>query len=252
MQLRTLARDCLYLNWALPLPAAPELPHPLRYEVHRWEEEEWVFASALLFRVSGLHRSAMPFPRLSYPQMNLRLYVFDDSDVASVLFLRTLVPFWVAPVSRHLGRQPATAASFSYPAPTNDPHRDSWSWSVECRRRLEVVARLGNPPTGPGPRFGSWEQTVEHFCHRRRGYAVWDHKLRPIKTSRPAAEAWPLRVELGEVALMAECLGTSAEGLWNETHSAWLSPEIPFVFELGKLIDLPLPAGARLPAPEGC
>jgi hypothetical protein len=250
MQLRTLARDCLYLNWALPLEAAPELPRPLRYEVHEWEDEEWVFVSALLFRITGLHPSAMPFPRLSYPQMNLRLYVFDERGVASVLFLRTLVPFWVVPVSRHLGRQPATAASFSYPDPSDEPDRDSWSWTVERRHRLEVVAGLGNPATGPGPRLGSWERTVEHFSHRRRGYSVWDHKLRPIKTSRPPAQTWPLQVELGEVGLMAECLGIAEAEHWKQVHSAWLSPEIPFVFELGKLIDLPVPTTARVPAPE--
>lgn len=255
MQLRTLARDCLYLNWALPREAAPELPHPLRYEVHAWDERDWVFASALLFQQSGLHLAALRFPRLSYPQMNLRLYVLDEEAVPSVLFLRTLVPFWVAPVSRYLGRQPATGASFSFPALSGEPGRESWSWSISRRLRLDVEARLSSPQTGRGPRLGPWEQTVDYFRHRRRGYAVWDRQLRSLRMSHPPAATWPLQVEIGEVGLLADCLGVDRDDcgdeLWRTPHSAWLCPEIPFVFELGKLIRLPLASAGGVPATEG-
>jgi hypothetical protein len=252
MQLRTQARDCLYLNWALPKTAGPELPHPLRYEVHSWQDDEWIFASALLFRVSGLHPAGLPFPRLSYPQMNLRFYVFDDENVPSVLFLRTLVPFWVAPVSRYLGRQPATTASFSYPDSPGQEGHEVWTWTIEQRRRLDVMAQLASPQTGHGPSLGSWEQTVNSFCHRRRGYAISGERLRTIRTTHPVSQTLPLRAELGEVSLLADCLGGVPEELWHQPHSAWLCPEIPFVFELGKLIRLPLAPSAVIPATEGC
>ena len=179
MHFRTVARDCLYLNWALPRSSAPALPAPLRYEVHGGENgEEWIFASALLFRLSGLHPPDLPFLRLSYPQMNLRLYVVDGDGVPSVLFVRMLVPRWVAPVSRILARQPAAAATFEYPSPSQGPQEGEWRWILEERvgrflrpvsRRLEIRARLGMPTFGPGPRLGSWERTVDYFQHRRRG-----------------------------------------------------------------------------------
>lgn len=250
MQLSTLARDCLYVNWALPRAAAPALPPPLRYEVHGWNDQEWVFASVLLFRLSGLHLPSMPRARVSYPQMNLRLYVLDGRGVPSVLFLRTLVPFWVAPMSRLLGRQPATAATFSYPSPSAAPNAESWTWTVRRRRKLEIHGRMASPASGPGPRLGGWETTVEYFRNRRRGYAVWDSRVRPITTSNATAAIWPLEVEIGEAGLVSEYLAEVAAEVWQAPHSAWLCPEIPFHFELGKPIQLPVPARG-LPAAEG-
>jgi len=251
MQLRTLARDCLYLNWALPLEAAPKLPAPLRYELHSWKEAEWVFASALLFRHSGLQLKTMPFPRVSYPQMNLRLYVFDGAGMPAVLFVCMLVPPWVVPVSRLMGRQPAAAAGFSYPSPTRQSPEESWSWTIRRRRRLEVAARVASPQVGYGPPLGSWERTVDYFRNRRLGYVEWEGRLRAIRTSHPAAEVWPLAVELGEVDLVSNCLGDIGADALRSPHSAWLCPEIPFIFELGKSMALPL-APQRVPAAEGC
>ncbi len=252
MQLRTLATDCLYLNWALPLDSAPTLPRPLRYELHRFKESDWVFASALLFRHSGLQLKTMPFPRVSYPQMNLRLYVLDGAGMPAVLFLCMLVPPWVVPVSRFVGRQPAAAAGFSYPAPSRQPHQESWSWSIWRGRRLEVAARLASPQVGDGPPLGSWERTVDYFRNRRLGYVEWDGRLRAIKTAHPAAEVWPLAVEIGEVDLVGHCLADVEAGVLKSPHSAWLCPEIPFIFELGKSMVLPLAPQTPVPAAEGC
>lgn len=250
MQLSTLARDCLYVNWALPRAAAPEPPPPLRYETHGWDDEEWVFASVLLFRLSGLHLPSMPLARFSYPQMNLRLYVLDGRGMPSVLFLRTLVPFWVAPMSRLLGRQPATAATFSFPSPSAAPDAESWTWTIRRRRKLEIRGRMASPASGPGPRLGSWEATVEYFRNRRRGYAMWDSRLRAITTSNATTAIWPLAVEVAEAGLVSECLADVADEVWHTPHSAWLCPEIPFRFELGKTIQLPVPSRG-LPAAEG-
>jgi len=257
MLLRTTARDCLYLNWAVPVDAAPELPLALRYEIHRWQERDWIFVSALLFWLSGLHLPAVPFPRLSYPQMNLRLDVADRRNVPSVLFRRMLVPWWVAPVSRWLAQQPASVAGFRFPA-SGPADRETWSWTVQCRdpegrRRLEVEGRLGAPEIGDGPRFGSWERTVEYFRNRPHGYALFEKRLRSIRTFHPDVQALPLRVEIGASELLDGCFPGVGEGLWQRPHSAWLCPRIPFDFELGKLVVVaPSQARAGVPAAEGC
>lgn len=250
MQLSTLARDCLYVNWAIPRASAPKLPTPLRYEVHSHEGGEWVFVSALLFRLSGLHLETIPFARLSYPQMNLRLYVLDEKGMPSVLFLRMLVPFWVAPMSRLLGRQPATTALFSYPSPSENPGEEPWVWTIHRRHKLELRGQLSSPGPCVGPDLGPWEQTVAYFRDRHRGYAMWDHRLRPIRSSHPAAPIWPLDIEIGDIRLISDCLSDVPSPVWEHPHSAWLCPEIPFYFELGKPIELPLPSG-RMPAAEG-
>ena len=251
MQLRTKALDCLYLNWALPRAAAPELPEPLSYELHQWQGEDYVFASALLFRLTGLRFETLPFLRLSYPQMNCRVYVLDGDGVPSVLFRRALVPAWVVPVSRTLGRQRAAAARFSFPVPSNGARSDSWRWSIKRQSGFEVSGQVASPRIGPGPSLGSWETTLDYFRQRTRGYVVWDRRLRPINTSRSAAEVWPLAVEIHEAGLVADCFEKVDAGVWQEPHSAWLCPEIPFRFALADLRALAM-RGARVPAAEGC
>ncbi len=250
MQLRTKALDCLYLNWALPREMAPALPSPLRYEIHEHQGRDYVFASALLFHLSGLRLDTVPFLRLSYPQMNCRVYVLDGEGVPSVLFKRLLVPGWVVAASRSLSRQPTGSARFAYPRPSNG-RSDSWSWSVIRGKRLEVAAKLASPSLGPGPKLGSWDTTVDYFRQRQRGYVVWKERLRPIATSRVSVETWPLAVEVGSAGLVTECFSDVGSEVWSSPHSAWLCPEIPFRFELGELRSLRLP-WSRVAATEGC
>lgn len=251
MNLRTRALDCLYLNWALPRDAAPDLPAPVRYELHEWEGEEYVFGSALLFRLSGLRLETVPFLRLSHPQMNFRLYVLDEDDQPAVLFRRMLVPWWAVPASRLLGRQPASSARFRYPQPSRKTGSDRWSWSIQRGSRLEVEGKVASPRFGPGPRLGTWEATVDYFRQRQRGYVEWDGALRPIRTPRASAEAWPLSVEVRSPDLVAECCAGVEPSVWSQPHSAWLCPEIPFVFDLGDLRALSV-VRRGVPAAEGC
>ena len=231
MRLKTRARDCLYLNWAFPKEAAPALPETLRYETHRLAGEDWVFASALLFRLSGLHPEGLPFLRLSYPQMSVRLYVRDADDLPAVLFVRLLVPAWIAPVVRWIGRQPAEPALLRYASPSSDPAAESWSWRIDRpRRAFEIEARRAEPLIGAGPDLGSWESTLAYFRSRQRGYAIWGDRLRRLATFRPPVEVWPLQVDLHDTELFDALLpGARPEML----HSAWLCGEIPFAFEVG-------------------
>lgn len=249
MQLRTKALDCLYLNWALPRDAVPPLPAGLRYEVHGWQGGEWVFVSALLFHLSGLHLRQFPLLRLSYPQMNLRLYVLDGKGFPSMLFRRMLVPFWVIPVSRFLARQPATSAQLDFPHPSQQLEADCWTWKVERGQRLEVVGRPGKPMLGHGPDLGTWDSTVNYFRHRPRGYVYHGHRLRSLQSSHPRVDVVPLEIDLREVGLLASGLTDGRDELWARPHSAWLCPEIPFVFEVGKPMTLTLPRH-RVPAAE--
>lgn len=255
MRLRTLARDCLYLNWALPLEVAPPLPRPLRYEIHHQGDREWVFASALLFRLSGLRLQALPMVGLSYPQMNLRLYVLDGNGAPSVLFVRMLVPAWVAPLTGWFARQPSIAARLAYPHPSRDLEAESWSWRLRANRegtrgKLEVHARMASPWLGAGPNLGGWQKAVDHFRHRAKGYVVWEDRLRRVTTSHPEVEVWPLEVELAATDLLENVFSEVDPEVWRIPHSAWLCPEIPFLFELGRPKRVPMLP--RMTAAEGC
>jgi hypothetical protein len=242
MNLRTTARDCLYVNWAIPVEQLPALPAPLRYELHRGAANESVaFVSALLFRFTGLRARRLPMLRLSYPQATFRLYVLDGHNLPAVLYWHVLVPAWVVPLSRFLGRQPAFAGSFSYP-PLGVLADDDLRWRVGRAGDLSIAARLSTPSVGQVPNLGSWQRTVDTFRRRSKLYVVWDGRLRNVARTQAPAEVMPMAVEIGEAALLIKIFPSVAASSWPTPHSAWLCPEIPFTFELGKPIRLPVPA----------
>lgn len=244
MKLRTLVRDGLYLNWALPAAALPPPPPSLTYEVHSWQGSRWVFATALLFRQQGLHLPLFPYLRLSHPQLNLRLYVVDGDGVPGVLFRAMLVPRWVVPAARLVGRQPASGARFAYPQPSRRPGEESWSWRVERGgRALALTARPASPAVGEGPDLGGWEKTLRYFRDRPRGYAELGGRLRRIETEQPTVAVWPLAAEIDDGTLLTSSLPLAAGDGWPALHSAWLCPEIPFTFVLGRVPQIDLSPG---------
>ncbi|HYX23740.1 MAG TPA: DUF2071 domain-containing protein [Thermoanaerobaculia bacterium] len=237
--LRTTVRDCLYLNWALPAEELPAPPVPLRYQLHSWQGRDWVFASALLFHQDSLHFTALPRLRVGYPQLNLRLYVLDDEGVPSVLFRRMLMPAWVVPGTRLVTHQPASRARLSFPRPSKDPDGGPWTWRVERKGQLEVRAWQAAPAVGEGPRLGSWEQAVRYFQDRPRGYALASGVLHRISTEHQPVPVWPLKAEVDGNGLLPRLLDLPPGSPFPALHSAWLCPEISFVFELGLVLRMP-------------
>jgi hypothetical protein len=242
MMLRATVRDCLYLNWALPAAVLPEPPAPLRYQLHPWQGEDYTFVSALLFYQEGLHVPSVPLLWLTYPQCNVRFYVLDGNGIPSVLFRTMMMPAWVASGIRLVMREPAASARLDFPRPSRKLGEGRWHWRVEraaSRARscpessLEVTAWQGSPQVGYGPRVGSWEQTVEYFQERPRGYLPDGGELRKIDAIHPPAAAWPLQAEVGEADLLSALLPLGDGARWPALHSVFLCPEIPFAFELG-------------------
>lgn len=249
MRLQTLVRDCLFLNWALPVGCLPPPPEPLRYEVHggspggpAGDSGGRVFVSAVLFRQEGLHLSNLALPRLSYPQCNVRVYVLDGDDEPAVWFWREFVPAWVVPAARLFGGQPASPAWFEYPRPSRDPASPSWSWQVRAgERRLLVRAERGASASIEEPSFPSWNGLVECLRQRARGYALTGAGLQRVAATHPEVAAWPLRAEIEEASLIAAAPPGGGLAL-PRLHSAWLCPEIPIVFDLA-----PMPQALALP-----
>ncbi|MBW8879278.1 MAG: DUF2071 domain-containing protein [Acidobacteria bacterium] len=247
--LRTTVRDCLYLNWALPAEELPAPPVPLRYQLHSWQGRDWVFASALLFHQDSLHFTALPWLRFGYPQLNLRLYVLDDEGIPSVLFRRMLMPTWVVPGTRLVTHQPASRAHLSFPRPSKDPGGGPWIWRVERKGRLEVRAWEASPAVGEGPRLGSWEQAVRYFQDRPRGYALASGVLHRISTEHLPVPVWPLKAEVDGNGLLPRLLDLPPGSPFPALHSAWLCPEISFVFELGLVLRMPVAPAPVLAQP---
>jgi hypothetical protein len=191
-----------------------------------------VFGSVLLFRHEHLHVAGLPFLRLSYPQLNIRFYVTDHEEVPSIFLYRLLVPHWVVPSSRWLAGQPAVGGRFNFPTPSENAPADAWQWKVHRDANLDLTARRGAPQVGAGPPLGSWERMTSYFRQRRRAYLVSAAGLKSVETSQRSVPIWPLSVEIQERQLLDVSLPLPEGTEWPELHSAWLCPEIPFVFEL--------------------
>lgn len=259
MLLRMTVRDCLYLNWALPAEGLPELPAPLRYQLHTSQGRDYVFASALLFHQDAVHLTPIPLLRVGYPQLDLRFYVLDAEGVPSVLFRRMLMPAWVTPGVRLLTHQPASRARLDFPRPSRHPGEGGpWTWKVARHGAFEVRAWQDSPQVGEGPRLGSWEQTVRYFSERSRGYSEGSGALHRIEAGAPQAACWPVRAELRGDDVLSPWLPLDRNGsapAWPAVHSAWLCPEVPLVFELGLVPQIqmvpstPSPAAGRVAAP---
>jgi len=245
--LKTIGRDCLFLNWALPAGALPPLASPLRYDSLTWEGDRYVFLSAALFRQQILDLPGIRFPSVSYPQLSLRLCTLDGQGLPSFYLCNLLLPAWVLPSVRLVARQQAKAATFAYPPQGAQPAERSLLWRVKRQRQLEVVVSQGMTEPGPGPALGSWEQRVTYFQRRNRWYFGGADGLRLLEVKSRDVQAVPVAARVEDAGLLSSCMPGELEGGWPDLHSAWLSPEIPFVFELGWAGDRALPR--HLPAP---
>jgi hypothetical protein len=245
MRLHSRLRECLCLNWAVPVAHLPPAPHPLRYELHAHDGTDYVLASVFMFRHEDVHPETLPLFRLSFPQLNVRLYVLDAEDVPSVLFPAILVPGWVVPTAVLVGRQPARPARFAH---TGDPGAESgrWEWEVHAGAALHCIATLGSPHHQEvGPQIGSWQQTVDYARMRNRGYAVGrGGGLKRIETEQPAVEVSPVSVDLRDAELPRVLVGAPS---WPTLHSAWVCPEMRMRFDLVREPAMALPRQAPVP-----
>lgn len=247
MTFRTVVRDCLYLNWALPQELLPALDAALRYDTVSWQGRSWVFASAALFRLEGLRLRSLPLPRISYPQFTLRLCVVDADGVPSFLLQSVLIPAWALPGLRWVARQRALSGSFLYPRPGSAAAGEARRWRVRRRHLLALEARPASPRAGAGPDLGSWQETVAYFDRRRLGYYAGRGGLGRVESERARCPAVPVQAEIQTDRLLLDCLGAAPGEAWPALHSAWLCAEQTFRFELGTVRDRTLPR--HVPAP---
>jgi hypothetical protein len=218
-------RDALYVNWALPLDALPSPPEPLRPDTLRRGDSEIGFVTLVLFRQTGLRRTGFVWPRLSFPQCNFRLLVRDDELVASILYLRQLVPAWVVPFARAFGRQPASAAVFERSGGQAGPHSVEQHWAFAAGRRFELKAVPGASALEPLVP-GGWNENVAYFRERPRGYVAANGDLRRLSAEQPPSDAVPMRVEVICADWLVERLPEVPADCWHATHSAFLIPSL--------------------------
>ncbi|MDY7094899.1 MAG: DUF2071 domain-containing protein [Acidobacteriota bacterium] len=245
MILRTIVRDCLLLNWAVPTEALPPLPLPLRYEIHAIDGESRVLVTALFLFHEGVRLAAVPMVRFSYPQFSFALSVLDGDGVPSMLLRRVLVPTWVFPAAKLLGREPVATARLAFDRPSADLGAESWSWTVEDGARLRVEACQG--PPAEASRNGDFFQQVEYFRRRRRSYFRTGKGFRRVATEIPEVDPWPMSARVAEGALLEACLPLGGSP-WPQVESAFLFPDLPLRYDLSLKPRLRLQPGVPQPA----
>ena len=245
---RSVVRDCLYVNWAVPRASLPELPQPLTYETKTAAEGEVGFVSAVLFRQHVLRLGGLPIPTFSYPQFNLRAYVRDADDRPAVYFLRMYVPGWVVPGARLVGGQPALPARFDYPRRFAPQDAAGAEWRVQAQRRFRAQAIPSDPSAASGDPssvlFLSWDVMAKFFRERSRGYVKTMTGLNRIATQPATTQIVPMRVREIESQLADVALDRPL----GQPMSAFLAPSTPFVFELATL---PAMAASSTLVPSG-
>lgn len=246
MNLETGVRDCLCLNWALPVESLGAPPAPLRWDLETLEGRDWVLASALLYRVERVRVESMALPRLAHPQFALRLCAVDGDQIACHLVQCVMTTPWALPGVRWLGRQPASLASFNYPAAGETPGPEGLRWEVRRKVALALRAAASAPVRGCGPDLGGFDPTVAYFHRRRRSYFPTADGLRRVEIEPRASTAVPVTVELESRELLAACLKLP-DADWPALHSAWFWPEVAFLFAWEVAPDSPLPR--QVPAP---
>ena len=247
MILETIGRDCLFLNWALPADALPELEEPMRYDLHAWRGRDHVFVSAALFRQQVLDIPKVIFPRVSYPQLSVRLCTIDGDGMPSFYISTVLLPAWVLPSVRLVARQQAHKASFQYPTQGAALEESPLRWLVRSKGVLEVSVSPGAGAPGEGPDLGDWKRTVAYFQRRNRWYFSSAAGLKRIEVTSKDVQVVPISTEIGDDSLLPGCMGSAPGAAWPALHSCWLSPEVPFVFEVGWAKEAPLPREAPAP-----
>ena len=252
MILRTEIRDCLLLSWAIPARRLPALPPPLRYEGHLVNGEKEVLVVALLFHQAGFRLAALPMLRLSYPQFCLALSIVDGQGCPAFYFRRVLLPGWLAPAAKLVASPPIMTARLEYATPSKDLAAEAWHWKVAWDRgELKVNAALATPAGMPF--FPSWQQGVEYFLTRRRGYYQTPRGFRYLETCLPPVEAWPLKAELEGETLLTHHLPLAQDekpGEWPALHSAMLFPHIPLEFERSLAPSIQFSGRVPQPAPS--
>ncbi len=250
MILRTLVRDCLLLNWALPAEQLPAPPDPLRYDCLRLGSQREVMVTALLFYHHGIRPGVLPFVRLTFPQLSLGAAVLDGDGQPALYFRRMLVPLWVLPAARLLTHQPAEMAALRFDRPSRQLEADQWTWNVRCRAgRLDVAAHQATPRVGLSSLFPTWRNAVDYFQQRRRSYFEKGGKLRCVETFyMPRVEAWPMAAEVADSGVLMDAFPLRSGEAWPEPFTAMLFPDLPLSFELALVPSLELAPMPRVAA----
>jgi uncharacterized protein YqjF (DUF2071 family) len=215
-----LMRDMLFINWAIEPDVARRLVHP-RLALDTSTDsagKSMAFASAVCFRVDDVRSSVLPLPRLSFEQVNYRIYVKAE-DAPSVFFLDMKMNSRMMTALTGFLRVPVSYEDIDITAKQNGYESLRYVFKSSGLRAEVAVggeALISDPMVEPA-----------FITQRLVGYAGAGEGVYRIEVDHPLLDAIPARVDSIEAPRLVE-LGLLTGEQSARPHSAMYVREASF------------------------
>ena len=161
---RTRITRLLMVNYAVPVERLlPRLPAQVQPRTFPSLDGEVAFVSVVWMRQEGLRLAALPWPRFSFEELNLRAYV-DCGGEPGVYFLQIQADTALVPVVNMLGMSCKRAL-----IEINDEDDDYSAAASGDGGDSQCLVKLGEPLSKPVPPFEEAEAMRCFFTHPLRG-----------------------------------------------------------------------------------
>lgn len=197
-QLQMTMRDMLFVTWAIEPDTARKLVDE-RLELDTkviGDGKDAAFVSAVCFHVSDVRSSVMPVPRLSFAQMNYRLYV-KAGGVPAVYFLEMKVNSRMVTALTSFLNVPIRYDDIDIS--TSTEHSGELKYDVQSGG-LSAAAFIAQPRNeGPEDKI-----PAEFFTQRLLGYMGAGNGMFRISVQQPGLDAVPARPQIIQAASLEQ------------------------------------------------
>jgi uncharacterized protein YqjF (DUF2071 family) len=211
-QIQMLMSDMLFINWAVEPEIARRFVDP-RLELDTvigCDGNSMAFASAVCFRVEDVRSSVLPLPRLSFEQVNYRIYVKSE-DVPSVFFLDMKVNSRMLTALTSFVRLPVSYEDIEIIAKQNGSGAVQYGFkSAGLRAEVAVGGESNTSYPTIEPAF---------ITQRLVGYAGAGEGVYKIQVDHPVLDAIAARVDSVEAPGLVE-LGLLTDEQSARPHSS--------------------------------
>lgn len=219
-QIQMFMRDMLFINWAIEPDIARRLVPP-RLELDTATDsggKMMAFASAVCFRVEEVRSSVLPLPRLSFEQVNYRIYVKED-EAPSVVFLDMKMNSRMVTALTGFLRMPLSYEDIDITAKQNGSDLIAYAFTS---RGLSAEVTVNREALAPDPII-----EPAFITHRLVGYAGAGDAVYKIEVQHPLLDAIPARVDSIEAPDLVD-LGLLTAEQSTRPHSAMFVREALF------------------------
>ena len=188
LEFRTVLRHLAIVTYAVPAERlARHIPPQAELVTYSHQGRTVGLVSAVAMQQTGLHYAWLPLPRLSFPQLNYRVYVNYQGEPA-VFFLGSVVDQPFAGLTRRLWRVPWHRGAIALDA---DMASGEGRYSVRSLSSLGEgsFSLRGRAPAEVLPPFRSRGEMLRRLTHPLLGLSWEDGGCRVFRITHPPLQA---------------------------------------------------------------